>query len=95
MWYQPASKKHVSQERIKARKLKKTQWWLNLLQVGKCEYCGENFDSEDLTMDHRIPVVRGGKSTKSNVVVACRDCNSNKKAATPAELILDRDLENL
>lgn len=30
-------------------------------------------------MDHIVPIVRGGKSTKGNVVPACKECNAKKK----------------
>ena len=39
-------------------------------------------------MDHIVPVVRGGRSTRGNVVVCCKECNNAKKYLTPVELIL-------
>ena len=30
-------------------------------------------------MDHVVPIGRGGKSTKGNVVISCKDCNNAKK----------------
>jgi len=89
--YSPASKKHISQERIKARKLKKTRWWLDQINRGICVYCEQAFDSEDLTMDHKVPLARGGRSVKSNVVVACKSCNTTKKAKTPVDLVLEKE----
>lgn len=89
MWYQAASKKHISDERLKARKLKKTQWWQDLLNRGICYYCEEKFDRTEVTMDHKIPVARGGKSSKSNIVLACKECNTKKKAQTPVDMILE------
>lgn len=91
MWYQAASKKHISDERLKARKLKKTRWWLDQLNAGQCYYCEESFDSEELTMDHKVPIARGGKSTKSNVVLSCKTCNTKKQAKTPVDMILEKD----
>jgi len=90
VYYSPASKKHISDERIKARKLKKTRWWLDQINLGLCLYCQKTFNAEELTMDHKVPVARGGKSVKSNVVVACKTCNTNKKAKTPVELVLEK-----
>ena len=43
-------------------------------------------------MDHIVPVARGGKSTRGNVVAACLECNRKKKYLTPAEMVL-RELE--
>ena len=37
-------------------------------------------------MDHTIPIVRGGKSTKGNVVPACKECNTRKKHRLLMEL---------
>lgn len=85
-----ASKKHISGERVKARKLKKTRWWLDQINAGFCHYCQKQFKKEELTMDHRVPVSRGGRSVKSNVVVACKSCNTNKKAQTPVDMILEK-----
>lgn len=36
-------------------------------------------------MDHIVPIIRGGKSTKGNAVPACKGCNSKKKYALPIE----------
>jgi len=36
-------------------------------------------------MDHRVPLVRGGRSTRSNAVPACKPCNSAKQHLLPIE----------
>ena len=82
--------KHVSREKRKARELRKSQWWLQQLQKGLCHYCGKQFSPEKLTMDHVVPVARGGKSAKGNIVSCCKACNSDKKYLTPAEMLLKR-----
>lgn len=41
----------------------------------RCAYCGKR---RPLTMDHVIPLSKGGSNTASNVVPACRSCNSSK-----------------
>lgn len=79
---------HVSREKAKARELRASQWWRNQIGAGVCYYCHEKFAKELLTMDHVIPIARGGKSTKSNVVTACKDCNSKKKYLTPVEMTM-------
>ncbi len=38
-------------------------------------------------MDHVVPLVRGGRSTKGNVVPCCKDCNSKKKYLLPVEWV--------
>ena len=77
-------------EREKARTLRKSRWWQNKLQAGVCDYCGASFDRDDLTMDHIVPVARGGRSVKGNVAVSCKPCNTEKKTATPVEDLLSR-----
>jgi 5-methylcytosine-specific restriction enzyme A len=86
-----AAKKKIRAEREKARSLRKTQWWQNLVQKGVCYYCNKKFPAGQLTMDHVVPLARGGKSTKGNLVVSCRSCNELKRLDTPVDQIL-RDL---
>lgn len=85
-WYElPGDRDHITRERKKARELKRSQWWKNLLGRGRCHYCGGRFPAGKLTMDHIVPVARGGKSAKGNVVPACLACNREKKLRTPVE----------
>ena len=81
---------HVRRERERARELRKTDWWKARIAAGKCHYCGRVVGAGALTLDHVIPVARGGKSVKSNCVPCCKECNNRKKAYTPAEQILDK-----
>ena len=80
---------HVRREREKARALRQTDWWRAQLQKGVCHYCGRHVGAANLTMDHVIPVARGGKSVRSNCVPCCKDCNNKKKTTTPVERILE------
>jgi 5-methylcytosine-specific restriction endonuclease McrA len=41
----------------------------------RCAYCGA---AGPLTIDHRIPLSRGGTNTQDNVKPACKSCNSKK-----------------
>ena len=83
---------HIKRERNKARELRKTPYFQELFCKGICYYCGEKFERDELTLDHIVPVARGGRSTRGNMVVCCRSCNQEKKFLTPAEMIL-RELE--
>lgn len=47
-----------------------------------CFYCGS---SNKLTMDHIIPVVRGGRHSVGNLLTACKSCNSQKGSKTIQE----------
>ena len=48
-----------------------------------CQYCGDQ--EYPLTVDHIIPKSRGGKTTWTNVVVACKPCNMKKGNRTDRE----------
>ena len=87
----PAS---IKKEKEKARALRDSVWWQNQLAQGECYYCGNTFAKKDLTMDHIVPLSRGGKSTRGNVVAACQPCNSDKKYYTAAELILKNQMNS-
>ncbi len=89
LFYSPIDKSHLKKERAKAKVLKETQWWKQLLQKGLCYYCEQKFKSDDLTMDHILAIGRGGKSTKGNTVPCCKECNNKKAHKTPAELALE------
>ncbi len=79
------SGQEIRQQRQKARDIRKTQWWKRKCSEGRCYYCGRNVPPKELTMDHIVPVIRGGKSTKNNIVPACKECNSKKKHSIPME----------
>lgn len=78
----------VRHEREKARQLKKTDWWRALLAKGECHYCHRQVGAASLTLDHVVPIARGGRSVRGNCVPCCFDCNQRKRAHTPAEQIL-------
>ena len=80
-------------EKAKARKLRQSQWWQAKIQAGACHYGGGRFPAGELTMDHIVPISRGGKSNRGNLVPACKKCNVNKKYYTPAEIILREKLD--
>jgi 5-methylcytosine-specific restriction protein A len=79
-------------EKSQARKLRQSPWWQKKVSSGICHYCGGKFDPKEMTMDHIVPISRGGKSVKGNIVASCKQCNTNKKYYTPAELILKDQL---
>jgi 5-methylcytosine-specific restriction endonuclease McrA len=78
-WIPVHSAEVIRRERAKARELRQSPWWKRKRAKGICHYCGQTFPPGDLTMDHLVPLVRGGRSTKGNLVPACKDCNSTKK----------------
>lgn len=75
----------MKREKSKAREMRNSQWWKRRCARGKCHYCGRQIAPKDLTMDHIVPLSRGGKTTKGNVVPACKECNNQKKQLLPME----------
>ena len=66
----------------------------NICQYYHKDNAGKKFiykcDYNSRTIDHLIPVSRGGKSEFNNVVCACRNCNENiKRNRTPDEAGLE------
>jgi 5-methylcytosine-specific restriction endonuclease McrA len=51
----------------------------------RCQYCGDSFSDAELTLDHVVPRVSGGKTSWTNVVAACGSCNRRKGGRTPEQ----------
>jgi 5-methylcytosine-specific restriction endonuclease McrA len=51
----------------------------------QCQYCGRRFAVSELSIDHVIPISRGGGNTWDNLVCACVKCNTRKGSRTPRE----------
>jgi len=75
----------IRAERNKARELRRSRWWQQKTSTGTCWYCGLQVGFKNLTMDHVIPLSRGGRSTKDNLVPCCKACNTKKKTSLPVE----------
>lgn len=82
--------KHIAREKLKAQETRKSPWWKNKISQGICYYCQAKFLPDELTMDHVVPLSRGGRSTKGNIVPCCKTCNNKKKYLTPAEIVLNK-----
>lgn len=51
---------------------------LYLRDLNTCQYCNTQFPRTQLTLDHVIPLSKGGKTNWLNIVAACGKCNSLK-----------------
>lgn len=51
-----------------------------------CEYCRsqEDYGTESLSVEHIIPIVRGGSDVVSNLAYSCQGCNNKKHTAMTA-----------
>jgi 5-methylcytosine-specific restriction endonuclease McrA len=53
---------------------------------GVCYLCGQDIPVNEISLDHVIPLARGGSHTKDNLRAVHKRCNSRKKAKLPSEL---------
>ena len=49
-----------------------------LRDLFQCQYCGDVFDFEDLTIDHVVPRSKGGSNARENLQLLCLSCNTEK-----------------
>jgi 5-methylcytosine-specific restriction endonuclease McrA len=84
-FYEPVDPGVLKREREKARDIRQSQWWKRRISTGACYYCRRLVGAGALTMDHIVPLGRGGRSVRGNVVPACKDCNTRKKSLVPVE----------
>lgn len=67
----------------KEGRLRPAEWYAAIEAFGSvCAYCGS---ATKLTIDHVVPISKGGQHRVGNVVPSCQSCNSSKG---------DRDLED-
>lgn len=57
-----------------------------------CFYCKKGITRTSSTLDHLLPLSRGGKSEGENIVVACLECNQEKGEMTLEEYFIFRKL---
>ena len=51
----------------------------------RCQYCGRRFSTSELSLDHVVPLSKGGATSWENVVCACLPCNVRKGNRVPEE----------
>jgi len=84
-YYAPVDPGVLKRERAKARALRQSPWWKRRIADGVCHYCRRRVGHRHLTMDHLVPLGRGGRTTRGNVVPACKTCNTKKQSLVPVE----------
>jgi 5-methylcytosine-specific restriction endonuclease McrA len=70
----------LRREKARARALRQSAWWRRRVAPGRCHYCRRAVGAKALTLDHVVPLVRGGRSIRANMVPACKDCNARKQS---------------
>lgn len=72
-------------EIAKANILASRRKTLHKIQKGFCAYCNEYVILENATVDHRIPISKGGTHSMDNLYMTCYDCNKKKGNQTEKE----------
>jgi 5-methylcytosine-specific restriction endonuclease McrA len=75
----------LRREKARGRELRQSTWWKRRIGTGVCHYCRRQVGAKRLTADHVIPLIRGGRSVRGNMVPACKDCNTKKQSLLPWE----------
>ena len=70
----------LRREKARARELRATAWWRRRIASGICHYCRRAVGAKGLTLDHVVPLARGGRSIRVNMVPACKECNHKKQS---------------
>lgn len=53
------------------------------LKMKRCKYCGA---TENLTIDHKVPIKQGGKDELKNLQCLCKRCNGTKSGLSHAQV---------
>jgi hypothetical protein len=64
---------------------------------GCCEYCKsqEFFATQNLSVEHIIPIAKNGTSTSDNLALACQGCNNYKHTKTQGRDPATLEITNL
>lgn len=73
-------------DKLPRRDVKYSRQTLFELYGGVCFWCNTKFDRKDLTVDHVVPVSKGGKTSWENTVPSCKACNFKKGDKLISEL---------
>ena len=60
------------------KNVKFSRYNLYMRDLFECQYCEDVFDYEELTIDHVVPRMAGGKTNWENCVTSCKSCNHSK-----------------
>lgn len=65
-------------DKVPRQEVKFSRGNIYLRDHNRCQYCGKRFTASELSLDHVVPISRGGHSSWDNVVCACLPCNVRK-----------------
>ncbi len=65
---------------LESQEITKIEWLLIMDSCNwRCFYCGVKLDKQNRSIDHFVPLAKGGRHSIENLVAACQSCNSSKK----------------
>ena len=68
----------LKQQQRKRRKPRFSKVNLYIRDLYTCQYCDIQLIKKELTLDHVIPLSKGGRTSWENIVAACMPCNTRK-----------------
>lgn len=72
--------RRIEREKNLKKKMNWDYWrWLCEKLDYHCQGCGKKFDIFSLTVDHMVPINRGGDNDDWNIQPLCKPCNSRKQ----------------
>ena len=72
-------------DRLPAQQVKLNRRNLFARDRNQCQYCGKNYPTSELSIDHVMPRSLGGGDSWENLVCACIRCNARKGGRTPEQ----------
>ena len=81
----PVADGALERELRKASALAESSWWRNRLIRGRCHFCGGEFSAEQIAMDFKVALAKGGKGERGNAVPACKSCQEYRGKLSPLE----------
>jgi len=75
----------LAYDRLPRQKIKFNRRNIFARDGNRCQYCGRRFATSELSLDHVVPRIQGGRASWENIVCACLRCNVRKGGRTPAQ----------
>ena len=77
------TEEEIKKEKLKAQELRKTQWWKRKRAEGACYFCGKKVPPKELTMEHVVPIIRGGTTSKGQCRPRMQGMQQQKEVSPP------------
>ena len=75
--------RYIKRDKLTLKCNRKNVFWRD---SNTCQYCGNVFNPDKLTLDHVTPRSKGGPKTWENIVTCCKKCNQIKGDKLPFQV---------